>query len=69
MQQFTIVEKVTIETALFSLPQEHPARRAFREGRSLVEIAHFAGSNSGVMRTLLELNVDHDRRLRSRTHH
>lgn len=64
MQQFSVVEKVGIEKALFNLPQGHPARSAFAEGRSLVEIAHSAGSHPEVMTALLELNVARDRRLR-----
>lgn len=49
---------------LSRLPPAHPARRAFREGRSLVDIAHrVEGMQPDVLKPLLELHLAQRRRL------
>jgi hypothetical protein len=55
-----------VKRILRPLPAGHPARRALSEGRSIVEIAHCVqGMRPDVLRPLLDLNVQHRRRLLS----
>ena len=66
MPELNEVERQKLESILHGLPRWHPAHRALDEGRSIVAIAHcIEGMRPDVLVPLLELNVHHQRRLRS----
>ena len=61
MQELDAVETKQLEAILAPLPDGHPARQARRKGLSLIDIAHCAGQEPQVVRSLLDLYVQRQR--------